>query len=111
MAEDINQRIQNASDRYMKALVDAVANNELGLAQALVTRALSGDMAALKEINERVLVKRSETPAPQKVPISDERLQEILDARESRKAAPGTAPRVSTDSGAVSAAHRESDTN
>lgn len=102
--------VRKAADKYLKALVEAVANNEIGLAQALLTKALNGDMQALKEINDRVLGSGKDKDAGQQtsvIPISDERLQEIIETRAARKAAAGTAPRVSTNSGAVSAETRE----
>lgn len=42
---------------YRKALIDAVMAKKNELAQALVNKGLSGDVPALKEINERALGK------------------------------------------------------
>ena len=103
---DTEKNIKKAADTYLQALVAAVANNEKALAMALVQKALSGDMQALKEINDRVLGSGKDKDAGTQtpvIPISDERIQEILEARAARKATAGTAPRVSTNPGAVPA--------
>ena len=95
---DTDKNIKKAADTYLQALVAAVANNEKALAMALVQKALSGDMQALKEINDRVLSGKDKDAGTQTpvIPISDERIQEILEARAARKATAGTAPRVSS---------------
>jgi hypothetical protein len=45
------------AEAYRRALLDLVEKNKRGLAQALVDKGLSGDVPALKEINERMLGK------------------------------------------------------
>lgn len=53
---DTEKNIKKAADTYLQALVAAVANNEKALAMALVQKALSGDMQALKKSTTAYLV-------------------------------------------------------
>lgn len=48
------------AEAYRKALLDLVDKNKAGLAQALIDKALAGDVPALKEIHERTLGKVKE---------------------------------------------------
>lgn len=45
------------AEAYRKALLDEIAKNKEPLAIALVAKGLTGDVPALKEINERALGK------------------------------------------------------
>jgi hypothetical protein len=45
------------AEAYRKTLIELIEKNRVGLAKALVDKGLSGDVPALKEINERALGK------------------------------------------------------